>query len=302
MMPTISVLSPSFNYLQYLPQALDSVSSQADGSIEHVVVDDTSPDPGVDQLLSQRSSNLVYRRHDVNRGLSATLNHAVSIARGEWIGWLNTDDFYLPGALNAVQRAVRGRPDVDVVYGDSIFVDEDSRMLRLAPEHPFSRSVLRRYGPFIAPCALFIRRSRLPLRGWDEATVKLMDWDLYLQLMNDGARFLHIARPLGAFRRHEAQTSKSKTPHEEKQLIRRRFDLVTDARMIETVGRVGWLQHGAMKAANGAYLRQLRAREFAGFDMAWFRSPASERVVRRMIATCSDRHWRAAEGGSATVV
>ena len=292
--PSISVLTPSYNYSDYVTQTLKSVSAQADEAIEHVVVDDASTDQATNELLEEMSRSLVFARHTINEGLSATLNHAASLATGDWVGWLNTDDFYLPGAFSAVRRGIQQNPAADVIYGDSVFVDTKSRLLRLAPEHRFSRGVLRRYGPFIAPCALFVRRSSLPQRGWEPGTLKLMDWDLYLQLHEDGARFAHIARPLGAFRRHPAQASRSRTSVVEKRLVRERFDLPTHPRMIELIGGVGRLQHAAMKLLNGGYRRQHAAKAFIGHDMAWFDDLQAAAAVDDLLVACSSTEWKPA--------
>ena len=97
-----------------------------------------------------------------NRGLSETLNQALRLATGEWFGWLNADDFYLPSALVTVRRAIEEYPDADMIWGDCVYVDAQGRFLRLVAQHPTNRRVLRLMGTHIAPCATFVRRAALP--------------------------------------------------------------------------------------------------------------------------------------------
>lgn len=278
----ISILTPSYNYGRYLGEALASVAGQTGVDAEHIVVDDASHDDITLSLLNEWERRIVLARNAQNIGLSATLNHAASLAHGEWIGWLNADDFYLPGTLERVGAAITSSGDIDVVFGDSVFVDENSRFTRLAPSHTLSRSVLRRYGTFFTPPALFIRRSCLPTRGWDPHAIKLMDLDLYLQLASDGARFMHLRRPLGAFRTHAGQASQQRTPTTERERIRRRHGLSLRLPSAPLLN-VGALEHATRKLMNGGYTRQRRTRGFAGADMRWFENSPAAATVRRLI-------------------
>jgi Glycosyl transferase family 2 len=126
------------------------------------------------------------------------LNKAFQRATGRWIAWLNADEFYLP--LGLARLLCRGEATAaDVVYGDSVFVDEGGRLGRLAAQHGFRPRTLRLYGCYIASSSVLFRRSALPPEPWD-VTLKLrMDWDLYLRLASRGAKFEKIGDPIGAF-------------------------------------------------------------------------------------------------------
>ena len=288
----ISVLTPSYNYGRYIGQTLTSVTEQGGSpECEHVVVDDASSDDS-DAILRSCGNRIIYVHHDSNAGLSATLNHALSLAKGDWIAWLNADDFFMPGAFASVAQAVEADPTADVVFGDTIFINDTSEFIRLAPQHQITGGVLRRYGPVPSPGALFIRRTSLPARGWDTATVKLMDWDLYLQLQADGARFVHVPRPLGAFRVHSAQASCQRTSPAERELVRSRHGLPCGKAQAVLAGHLGAIEHAALKLMNGGYGRQRAAGAFVGVDMRWFDNASSAEMVRRLLAVATRTGYR----------
>jgi glycosyltransferase involved in cell wall biosynthesis len=266
MRPLLSVLTPSYNYAQHLPDALSSVRGLGPG-IEHVVIDDESTD-GSRELLRALRGEIVYVEQ-LNRGLAATLNTALTFANGEWIGWLNADDFYLPWTLEAV-RAAASDGRAQVVYGDTAFVDAAGRLERVSAQYRFRRSLLRHYGTFITPPAFFVRRDVLPKQPWDEQTIKLMDLDLYLGLEARGAKFRYVPFPLGAYRRHSLQESRKPTPVSETLSVRRRHGLPEGRIAAWLFRRYGGVAHRVMKALEGGYARQAAAAQFSGAPPTWW--------------------------------
>ena len=271
----LSVLTASYNYASFLPDALHSVRALGD-HVQHVVIDDGSTDGSQDVL--ENWSGIDYHSFE-NGGLAVTLNRALRLADGEWIGWLNADDFYLPSVMAALSSCPSS---VDVLFGDAVYVDADGRLIRLAARHRFSLSTLRRYGPFISPPAFFVRRSSLPSRGWDEDTIKLMDWDLYLALAHKGARFHYVPIPLGAYRIHGDQQSNAPTPRAETEAVRTRFGLDYSPARRRAERSIGGLQHKVLKLADGGYTREWRARPSVGTDMRWWRSGTTTASVSNL--------------------
>jgi glycosyltransferase involved in cell wall biosynthesis len=285
----ISILTPSFNYARWLPDTLDSVAGQGDPGVEHVVVDDGSSDHSWD-VLTAYPGRLVLDRQS-NRGLSETLNQALRLATGEWFGWLNADDFYLPGALATVRRAIEEYPDAGMIWGDCIYVDPDGRFMRLVGQHPTNRRVLRLMGGHIAACATFVRRSRLPSWIFDASLRTLMDWDLSLALLHSGSRMIWLPTPLGAFRRHEHQHGRPASV-EEHNHVRGRYGLVTNLTVRRWANRYGMLEHALHKTLVGSYRRQSRTASFAGQEMRWFAGSPALATANRVVYEASGRHIR----------
>jgi glycosyltransferase involved in cell wall biosynthesis len=282
----LSILSPSYNYGRFLDDALRSVRAQ--GEVEHVVVDGGSTDETVD-LLAAAPSNVVWRS-EPDRGQSDALNKALALSSGDWIGWLNVDEFYLPGAFESLAEALARRPDADLVHGDAVFVDPDGRLRRLVGQHPPSRRVLRWNRCYISSCAAFIRRGALPPGGWDVGLRTVMDWDLYLRLERRGARFAYIPRPLAAFRVHPQQVTAAPLPWDscERELLRQRYDL-PNGLPGRLASRAGQLEHRALKLVTGTYLRELRVLALGRPDLRWFASAPARNSADRVAEAGSGR-------------
>jgi len=285
----ISVLTPSFNYAHWLPDTLASVAGQCDPGVEHVVVDDESTDNSWD-VLTRYPAPLVLHRQS-NQGLSDTLNQALHLASGEWFGWLNADDFYLPSAIAMVRRAIEEYPDADMIWGDCLYVDSHGRFLRLVAQHPTNRRVLRLMGTHIAPCATFVRRAALPSGIFDSGLRVLMDWDLSLAMLHAGSRMIWLPTPLGAFRRHGNQLGQPASIPEHNR-VRSRYGLVTDLTLRKWANRYGRTEHAVYKTLVGSYSREFRTASYAGQDMRWFASSAALATATRAVYTASGRRVR----------
>jgi GT2 family glycosyltransferase len=276
-MATLSVLTPSFNYAWCIEDAMSSVARagqrvRTGWEVEHVVVDDGSQDQsGV--LLEHWDSRITLVREAENRGQSQTLNRCLSLAAGEWVGWLNADDFYLPWSLHDACNAFGDA--VDIVYGDAVLVDESARFIRLMAEHPFSLWTLRWWGTYLPVGSVFLRRSLLRELRWREDLALLLDWDLWLRAAESGARFRYLSSPLAAARRHPAQESRQVRPDRlaEKARVRKEHGLPSKPWLWRFLQRLAAVDHGARKAASGGYARQMRATALKDRSMRWFSEP-----------------------------
>lgn len=281
MKPDVSVLTPSYGYGRYIGDCIDSVLGQDGVEVQHVVHDGASTDDTVAVL--ERYGDRVDWVSEPDEGQSDALNKALGRATGRWVAWLNADEFYLPDALRALVEQAE-RHGADVVYGDAAFVDEDGRLRRLAPQHRFKRRVLAEYGCYISSCAVLFRRERLAGHSWDTDVQRRMDWDLYMALASAGARYRHVPFPVGAFREHDERVTASNWDEwiEEDSGLAQRYGMSADPYQRWRESRVGRWMHPALKALDGAYWRQLRARDLAGEDLRWFRGPAQQAACDRL--------------------
>lgn len=285
-MKGVSVLTPTYNYGRFLGDAMASVAAQEGGPIEHVIVDGGSSDDTLDVLASAPPS--VIWRSEPDRGQSDALNKALALASGEWIGWLNADEFYLPGILEWLVECVARHPDADVIHGDAVFVDRDGGVLRLVAQHSFSGRVLRWNRCNISSCAMFVRRAAVPERGWDVELRATMDWDLYLEIHRRGGRFVHVPRPVGAYRVHADQVTQGPLPSDSPD--RRRLGLRHDrptGRLAVVANQVGAFEHRVLKVVQGGVNRELKVRKLRGEDLRWFRSESAMGNARRLLEVAS---------------
>ena len=277
-MPYVSVLTPSYGYGRFIGDAIESVIQQQGVRLQHIVQDAGSDDETLDVLRS--FGDRVEWASERDLGQSDGLNKALPKATGEWVAWLNADEFYLPNGLQVLVEEGE-RHGADVVYGDCVTVDREGRFLGLRPQHPFSSLILRLYGPFLASVSVIVRRSVLGDAPWDRSLRLVMDWELYLGLASNGATFRHVKYPVGAFRLHEDQASAQPGTPETRD-VRERYS-IPRARWYR---KVGTALHRTRKIAAGSYGRQLRARQFRGQDLRWFTSSHSAETYGLLLQRC----------------
>jgi glycosyltransferase involved in cell wall biosynthesis len=202
--PLLSIVTPCLNSAATLPEALASVRSQGlDGNVEHVVVDGGSDDGTVEILRQAPEVDWVS---EPDRGLSDAMNKGVGRAGGEFVGWLNADDYYLPGALDRVRAALEARPDAVWVTAPCLIVNGAGHEIRNWVTR-YKRFFLRHYSRrsllvqnYIAAPATFARRDAiLEAGGFDERFKYSMDYDLWLKLA-DRADPIVLDEPVAAFR------------------------------------------------------------------------------------------------------
>jgi GT2 family glycosyltransferase len=203
--PTISIVTPSLNQGRFLERALYSVRSQGYPRVEHVVRDGGSEDESPDVLL-RRTEWLASWTSEPDGGQADAINRGFANTHGEIMAYLNADDLLLPGALAYVARYLDRHPDVDVVYGHRLLIDEHDGVIGRWVLPPHDSAVLA-WADFVPQETLFWRRS-----VWDAAGGALdgrldfaIDWDLLLRFSAAGARFVRLPRYLGAFRVHDEQ-------------------------------------------------------------------------------------------------
>jgi glycosyltransferase involved in cell wall biosynthesis len=286
-MTDVSVLTPSYGYGRFIADAIESVLCQEGVSVQHVVQDGGSRDETVD-VLGQFEGRIVWAS-EPDRGQSDALNKALTKANGRWIGWLNADEFYLPGSLATLVEHGE-RMAADIVYGDCIFVDVDGNVERLLPEHRFVARILRDYGCFISSNAVLIRRSVLREAPWDPSLKRIMDWDLFMSLLTQGTRFLYLPYPVGAFRAHDDRiTSKPPADSHEEDEVASRYGLPRDVHDRWRLSRRGRWLHPVYKFIDGAYVRQLEARSLRGRNLRWFASAAARETWVSLMGKCYRR-------------
>lgn len=286
-MTDVSILTPSYGYGRFIADGIESVIQQRGLHLQHIVQDAGSDDQTVDVLRS--FGDRVEWTSERDLGQSDGLNKALAKATGDWVAWLNADEYYLPDGLRFLVEEGE-RHGADVVYGDCVTVDREGRLLELRPQHPFSPLILRLYGPFIASVSVAIRRSMLGEDPWDRSLTLVMDWDLYLGLASKGATFHYVPYPVGAFRRHADQAS-AQPARPETRDVRERHQ-IPSARWYRKAGAA---LHRIRKLAAGSYGRQLRAKPFRGLDLRWFEEPDAAQNFRAVLDRCYGDRTRVTE-------
>ena len=195
----ISVVTPSFNQVAFVEETLRSVIEQDYPHKEYLVIDGASADGSVD-VIRRYAGRLAYWVSEPDRGQSHAINKGFALAHGEVLGWLNSDDTYLPGALATVARCFVEHPDVDFLYGDYLYTSPEGKtLLRRRLFNSMSYETLL-YHDYLGQPAVFFRRTLLDRVGpVDEHLHYHMDWDLFLRMWKV-CRPLHVPTPLATSR------------------------------------------------------------------------------------------------------
>jgi carbamoyltransferase len=203
-LPSIAIVTPSYGQADFIGATVSSVLNQNYPALDYLVQDGGSTDGTTDVLATFGDTLRWDSRRD--GGQAQAINLGFSKVSGEVMGYLNSDDLLLPGALHTVGHFFATHPEIDVVYGDRLVIDRDGFEIG-AWRLPRHQDGVLNWADFIPQETLFWRRS-----AWERAGGKIdedfrfaLDWDLILRLRDSGARFAHLPTFLGAFRVHADQ-------------------------------------------------------------------------------------------------
>ena len=183
-MPLVSVIIPTYNRWPWLRDALDSVLAQSFRDFELIIVDDGSED-GTHQYLAADYSKLngfLYLKHG---GVSRARNAGFKVARGDWIAFLDSDDYWLPGKLGRQIEFLKSHEDISVCYTDEIWIRHGVRVNPMNKHRKYSGWVFERCLPLclISPSAVILRRELFEeMGGFDESLPVCEDYDLWLRI------------------------------------------------------------------------------------------------------------------------
>jgi glycosyltransferase involved in cell wall biosynthesis len=202
---TFSILTPTLNRRTMLEEAVESVSRQNWPAVEHVVADGGSQD-GTVEWLSGRPGVRLLRGPD--GGIYDALNRAVAAARGDIIGWLNSDDLYADGAFAAAAAAFGSDPDLMAVCGGAQ-IERDGRVERAYPA-----ALVADLGPGALligpnlPNAWFFRRAAMEAAGAFSPALRFAaDNDFMLRFARLRARCAAVPALFYRYRRHEGSAT-----------------------------------------------------------------------------------------------
>jgi glycosyltransferase involved in cell wall biosynthesis len=202
----ISIIVPTLNQGQFIKETLDSLLVQDYPGLEIIVMDGGSTDNTLD-ILKSYGDKLLWKS-EKDHGQTQAINKGIGFATGEILGFLNSDDILLPGALSSVATAFSDS-NVSWVSGDYEIIDGQGkpiqsfvvlykRFLRL-----FSSRWLLSFTNYVVQPSTFWRRELFDQIGeFDETLNYVMDYDFWMRAIQKRRPFI-IHRKLSAFRIHQ---------------------------------------------------------------------------------------------------
>lgn len=212
----VSVVVPTYNHASFLGRALQSVVSQTYPHWEVIVIDNHSNDDTDDVIRSQNESRIRLLKIHNDGVIAASRNLGIREAKGEWIAFLDSDDYWYPKKLEVVMAAAAADGACDTFCNDELMVDTRSglkKVLRYGPYEPdFYRTLLVR-GNCMSPSATVVRRNFLARHGLEFGEsrdyITVEDYDLWLRMALAGARITFLGQVLGEYVVHGANNSSS---------------------------------------------------------------------------------------------
>ncbi|MFV8781646.1 glycosyltransferase family 2 protein [Microbulbifer sp. SA54] len=212
--PLISVVVPVFNPpIQHLVSCLDSVLAQSYPHWQLCIADDASSDPEVAKTLrryAELDSRIQFIQRVENGHICAASNTALSLAKGDYVAFLDHDDCLFEHALLEVVSTIQAHPEAELLYSDEDFIDEDGR--RFAPHYKSDwNPALALSHNYVTHLAVYRHSLIQSVGGFREgAGVEgAQDYDLLLRCSAKIApeNIVHIPRVLYHWRAHQGSTA-----------------------------------------------------------------------------------------------
>ena len=201
-------MTPSYNQAKYLEQTIQSVLEQDYTRLEYLVVDGQSTDNSV-EIIKRHADKLTWWVSEKDAGQGDAVNKGIARAKGDIIAWLNSDDYYLPGTLSAVVKVFEENPDVVMIYGDMLAVDESGQTINTLKFHQLSLQDLLCFQIIGQPSVFFRREAYEKAGGLDIIFHFLLDHHLWIRIAQQG-KILHVSQIWSAARYHAEAKNRAK--------------------------------------------------------------------------------------------
>lgn len=202
-LPRISIVTPSYNQGEYIEDTILSVLEQGYPNLEYIIIDGGSRDQSV-EIIKKYAKHLAYWVSEQDRGQTDAINRGLRIATGDILAYLNSDDFYLPNALNYIAQSYQVYPNAGLYMGTGISVDRNkNNPKRYSRTVGFDYEALLKGSCYVLQPATFINRMAYEKVGELDDTLKYgMDLEYWLRI---GKEFpvVVIDEPLAAYRIYE---------------------------------------------------------------------------------------------------
>ncbi len=206
--PIVSVVIPTYNYAEFLPKAIESVLGQDD--IQVIIVDDGSTD-NTKEIVRTFGPGIEYIQQ-TSQGPSAARNRGIAASKGEFVAFLDADDYWLPGKLDQQVDLLNSRPDIAGCHTAFVVsVQSKNKKQRVgcywnqSGYHPSFRELLR--DNCVNMSTMVIRREVFSRIGvFDETLRTSEDWNFWLRVVLGGCRLYYLREPLVATRHHQTNS------------------------------------------------------------------------------------------------
>ena len=259
MRPSISVLMPIYNTKAFVAQAIESILSQSFSDFELIIVDDGSTDNSL--VIAKQYENMDSRikvYSQANQGISKTRNYLVSLARSEYLAWMDSDDVSMPLRLEKQYEYFQNDQRLVAIGTKSLMIDEQNLPICIWPS-PLEHEEIDRWhiegggGAIIFPSSIMRKWAVQNLGGFDVRLTGAEDLSLFLKLAELG-KIENMDDVLLHYRQHIksiSHTDKDKILRDKRVVIDEAYERrginqkllninIADSKVIETYIKWGW--------------------------------------------------------------
>ena len=205
--PRISIVTPSYNQGAFLERTILSVLNQNYPNLEYIIIDGGSDDNSV-EIIRKYENYLAYWVSEKDNGQSDALNKGFRLCSGDYIGWQNSDDIYLPNALKEFADIVMKYPNYDIYYSNKLNIDETDNIINkvyyVSPSWRYMEYYTKFRGMTFCNQSCFFRDSIFKDVGFiDESLQIAMDTDFFLRCILFKKKAFYSNTFWGALRLHK---------------------------------------------------------------------------------------------------
>jgi len=211
--PLVSVIMPTYNYAQFIGNAIKSALAQTHKNFELIIIDNYSDDNTEEMVRSFADSRIRYFKFNNHGMVAASRNFGIKTAQGEYLAFLDSDDSWLPDKLECVLQFINDSPDIDLVCHDEYHVNivnpEYRKKARYGPYRKYKGLLFKSNS--ISTSAVVVRKSKVVKAGLfseDRKFDTAEDYELWLRLSKI-CKIEYLHQPLGYYTIHGTSLSRN---------------------------------------------------------------------------------------------
>jgi len=209
--PKLSVIIASYNHQDYIAETLESLEKQTFQDFEIIVVDDGSTDKTVEVAKNFPSRAQIFTQE--NQGVVAARNRGASLAKGQYICFVDSDDVVLPDRFARQVAVLDGDLELGLVFADASIIDSKGKQIgKFSDVYPVVpgdvAQMLAMYYCFTPMITVMVRAEVLKKTGPFEKPGPISDYMKWIEVAHL-SKVYYDPQPLGCWRRHQTSTSKS---------------------------------------------------------------------------------------------
>ena len=204
----VTIVTPSYNQGQFIKYTIESVLNQTYKNIQYIIVDGASKDNTMEVVERYRDKiDIIISERD--KGQTDAINKGFKLAKGELVGWINSDDMLCPDCVEKIVKLYKQNPDGVIFYGSKIeIINSQNKNIRYYINNIESRNRLLQKNYDVSQQGSFYRRDIVEKVNYlDESIYYCMDLDLFLRLLKYGNIYSVDDKPLAKFRSWEETKS-----------------------------------------------------------------------------------------------